>query len=103
MSRFLAGLAFSAETIIPVLALIVMGWWMKRRGEMGGELVAGMSHIVYRYALPTLLFVSVIKSDVSPLAEWRLIGAGWLAVLVLYFGASWLSRAMPAADQGVFV
>lgn len=103
MSRFLAGLAFSAETIIPVLALIVMGWWMKRRGEMGGELVAGMSHIVYRYALPTLLFVSVIKSDVSPLAEWRLIGAGWLAVLVLYFGASWLARAMPAADRGVFV
>ena len=103
MAEFWAGLAFSAETIVPVLMLIVMGWWLRRRGEMNAELVAGMSHIVYRYALPTLLFVSVIKSDVSPLAQWRLIGAGWLAVLALYLGASWLARPMPAADRGVFV
>ena len=103
MAEFWTGLAFSAETIVPVLMLIVMGWWLRRRGEMNAELVAGMSHIVYRYALPTLLFVSVIKSDVSPLAQWRLIGAGWLAVLALYLGASGLARPMPAADRGVFV
>ena len=48
MHLFWSGMVFSAEIIVPVLAIIVMGWVMKRRGEMSAELVAGMSHIVYR-------------------------------------------------------
>jgi len=103
MHLFWSGMVFSAEIIVPVLAIIVMGWVMKRRGEMSVELVAGMSHIVYRYALPMLLFVSVVKSEVSPLSQWRLICAGWLAVAALYVFAARVSRAMPAADRGVFI
>lgn len=101
--QFWHGMAFSADTIIPVLAIIVMGWLMKRRGEMSTELVAGMNHIVYRYALPMLLFVSVVNSDISPLSQWQLIGAGWCAVLALYALAARLARKMPAADRGVFI
>lgn len=101
--QFWHGIAFSADTIIPILAIIVMGWVMKRRGELSTELVAGMNHIVYRYALPMLLFVSVVNSDTSPLAAWRLIGAGWLAIFALYAIGARLGRHLPAADRGVFI
>ena len=101
--QFWHGIAFSADTIIPILAIIVMGWVMKRRGELSTELVAGMNHIVYRYALPMLLFVSVVNSDTSPLAAWRLIGAGWLAIFALYAIGARLGRHLPAADCGVFI
>lgn len=97
------GIGLSANTIVPIFALIVVGMQMKRRGEMNPAFLAGINLLVYRYALPMLLFVSVVNSKAALSAQWRIILTGWGAVLLLYFGALYFGRKMPGQDRGVFV
>ena len=55
MSEFIHSLGFSVSIIAPIFALILMGWWLRRREEMPPSLVTGLNLILFRYALPALL------------------------------------------------
>ncbi|UJF24350.1 AEC family transporter [Suttonella sp. R2A3] len=105
LEAFWLALGVSANILTPILGLIAFGWWLKRRGELEHNLVMGLNQLVYRYALPGLLFFSITGSEVSIASQWRVIASGYLGVLGLYFLASWWAkgRYASAADRGVFV
>ena len=105
MSEFIHALGFSTSIIAPIFALILMGWWLRRREEMPPSLVTGLNLILFRYALPALLFFSVLNNDVAISTQWRAIAAGYVAVLLLYIGASWWGKPhiVRSADRSVFI
>lgn len=105
MSAFWQALGFSVSIIAPIFALILLGWWFRRREEMPPSLVSGLNTLLFRYALPALLFFSVLNNEVAITTQWRAIAAGYAAVLLLYAGASWWGRRYIAhsAERGVFV
>lgn len=99
-----AGFQFSTAVILPIIAIMALGWRLAQRGILENNTVATMNHIVFHYALPSLLFFSVIKSKANFSDQWRLILVGYIAVLTLYFGATALARRyFPPMDRGVFV
>ncbi|MDO5090097.1 MAG: AEC family transporter [Cardiobacteriaceae bacterium] len=100
-----AGMGFSANIVVPILAIIALGKWMGERGVMSRAFVDGANHLLYYYAIPCLIFFGIVKSDVAIASSWRLLLAGYLATLALFFGAGWVARRtqMAAADRGVFV
>lgn len=99
-----AGFQFSIAVILPIIAIMALGWRLAQRGVMENNTVATMNHIVFHYALPCLLFFSVIKSKANFSDQWRLILVGYVSVLILYFLATRLAvRHFAPADRGVFV
>lgn len=103
MTTFLDGFIFSATVIVPILALLAMGFLMRRHGQLDDKLVSAMNLMVYRYGLPALLFVSVMKSEVAIVSQWKILLAGWLSVFLLYALGQWLGkRWFEPQDRGVF-
>lgn len=105
MQTLWTGMGFSLNIVLPILAMILLGKWMSARGVMSRAFVEGANHLLYFYAIPCLIFFGIVRSEVSISESWRLLLAGYLAVLLLFAGASWLSRRHIAdkADRAVFV
>ncbi|MDO4777087.1 MAG: AEC family transporter [Cardiobacteriaceae bacterium] len=105
MQTFWAGMGFSLNIVLPILAIIILGKWMSDRGAMSRAFIDGANHLLYFYAIPCLIFFGIVKSDVSMGDSWRLLLAGYLAVFSLFSVASWLARRhiREKADRGVFV
>ena len=51
----------SIESIIPIIAIIVLGYILQNRGWFGENFGANLSHLIMNIALPASIFVSVIK------------------------------------------
>lgn len=104
LSALQMGFSLANQVIMPIVMLLILGWYLRRRGQLEDSLIAGMNGIVYRYALPALLFFSVMKSESEIWAAWRMILASYLSVLTLFFTASALAkRFFLPVERGVFV
>ena len=51
----------SIESIIPIIAMIVLGYILQNRGWFGENFGANLSHLIMNIALPASIFVSVMK------------------------------------------
>ena len=51
----------SIESIIPIIAIIVLGYILQNRGWFGENFGANLSHLIMNIALPASIFVSVMK------------------------------------------
>lgn len=67
-----------ALNVLPVFALILLGWGLVRSGYLRQELGEGLGEFVFRVAVPVLLFRTIAEADFAGEAPWRI----WVA----YFG-----------------
>ncbi|MCJ8149347.1 AEC family transporter [Shinella sp. H4-D48] len=67
-----------ALNVLPVFALILLGWIFVRVGYLREELGEGLGEFVFRVAVPVLLFRTIAEADFTGGAPWRI----WVA----YFG-----------------
>lgn len=105
MDIFVSGLFKTLEITLPVFILLFFGWWLKRSKQIDDGFVQQSSGLVFNYALPLLLFLSVYRSQ-----EWgvehlelAIISSG---LAVLLFVLAWLvARATVSRheERGVFV
>ena len=81
-----------------------MGIYLKRINFINDEFINVSSRIVYTFALPLLLFFTIIKTPLSEVSNLPLILYGLLATLCSYLVLEWWAkRYEPKADRGVFV
>ena len=101
----IAAIVFAITIVLPNLALMSLGFFMKRRGEANQAFIDQASNFVFNYCLPCLLFFSVVDSDVDYAKQVLLIAAGIIVTFILYFGSElYASRFISdPANQGVFV
>lgn len=97
--------SFAFMIVFPNLALMAIGFMMKRGGAIDGNFIDTASKIVFNFGLPCLLFLSVIKSDVNFAEQTVLLTAGVITTFVLFFGAEIYAKFFVpnVADKGVFV
>lgn len=100
----LGALIFALNITAPNMALMALGVWLKRRG-MTDNFIQNANTLVFNYALPSLLFFSVIDSPAHYGDEIWLIIAGILVTFVLFIGAQIYAKFCVAdeKDKGVFV
>ena len=96
---------FAITIVLPNLALMGLGFFMQRRGQASQAFIDQSSNFVFNYCLPSLLFFSVVDSEVDYGKQLTLIVAGILVTLILFIGAEIYAKYFVSkpADQGVFV
>jgi len=96
---------FAITIVFPNLALMWLGFFMRRRGETSQTFIDQASSFVFNYCLPCLLFFSVVDSDVDYGQQIKLIFVGILVTFVLFIGAELYAKRFVKRpeDQGVFV
>lgn len=98
-------IVFALSIVVPNLALMGLGFFMRRKGQLSKPFIDEASKLVFNYALPSLLFFSILGSDVDLSQQVNLLSAGLAATLTLFFGAELYAKYFikRPEDKGVFV
>jgi predicted permease len=91
------------EVVVPVFALIGLGWLFAARGWIGEAGFAGLNRFVFALAAPALLFAGGTSAAAGGAGGAAL--AFFLGSMALYGGALWLARGamrMPLGEAGTF-
>jgi malonate transporter and related proteins len=67
--------------IIPIFALILLGWVIRRRGGLGEGFWRDLERLVYFIFFPALLFHSLAHARIDLLAAWPMVVTGLLFTL----------------------
>ncbi|WP_313085592.1 AEC family transporter [Pseudomonas sp.] len=88
----------------PVFVMLLLGVALMRLRWIDGTFIHTASTLVFKATLPTLLFLSVIKADLSAALQPALI-AYYVAATVAGFllAWAWALWRCPVADRGVYV
>lgn len=74
-------------TVIPVFALIVMGYLAAKIKMFSGSQASGLNLFVNYVAIPALLFSTMLKVDISQANPWSLWASFYLAWVVVWIMA----------------
>ncbi|MGO2149093.1 MULTISPECIES: AEC family transporter [Halomonas] len=92
------------DITLPVFAMVFLGIGLKRLGWIDRTFVTTASALVFKATLPTLIFLSLIKADISVALDISLMV--FFAVATLgQFVLSWLWAhfRVPYAERGIYV
>ncbi|KAB2969216.1 AEC family transporter [Zoogloea sp.] len=105
MTEFLAVLEFSFSVTGPIFVILGLGVWLRRAGMLTDGFVNAGSELVFKIALPALLFLSVTKTHVGESANLALVGYGLAATAVVFAILEVLAHfwVQPPEDRGVVV
>ena len=77
------------STIIPIFAVVLLGWLARRRGFMPPEFLGPANHLVYCLAIPALIFRSISKASFHTQSNMTVLLIT-LSSAVLAYGGAWL-------------
>ncbi|KZY47966.1 MULTISPECIES: AEC family transporter [unclassified Oleiphilus] len=105
MSSFLDLLLYTSNITLPIFIIVFLGWFLRRTSWLTESFINSGSKLVFTIALPALLFIKVLESDLSAVFDTRQVMFA-LLVTVAGFLACWrLSGTMKLLpeNRGVFV
>ncbi|PJK30772.1 AEC family transporter [Minwuia thermotolerans] len=82
------------ESVVPLFALVLLGFAAMRFRVLSAEGLAGLNRFVYYFALPVLLFFIFARAPMGALSDWRLVAAYSGASVILFFATLLLGRAV---------
>ncbi len=84
---------------------MVLGFLLKRWGLLTADFCQTASALVYSISLPTLLFLVIVRADLSQLFDLRLLSVALAATLLLFFSLSLSAQRLVAEprERGIFV
>ncbi|WP_303289709.1 AEC family transporter [Marinobacter sp. SS5-14b] len=104
MSGLLATFTHTLETTLPVFAMVFIGIGLRRIGWIDQHFIATASALVFKATLPTLVFLSIIKADLSTTLNLSMLLFYLAATLASFFTVwLWAIRRVRAEDRGVYV
>ncbi|WGE32376.1 AEC family transporter [Actinobacillus genomosp. 2] len=86
---FFESLQFSIGVMLPTILLMLLGIFLRRRKFVDDAFCNTASKVMFNFALPTMLFLNVVKSPLDYSKDLNLIFAGLSGTLILYFIAEW--------------
>jgi len=104
LSGLLATFAHTLETTLPVFAMVFIGIGLRRIGWIDQNFVGTASALVFKATLPTLVFLSIIRADLTTAFNIKLL-LFYLAATLASFGAVWFwaIRRVSKDERGVYV
>lgn len=92
------------EITLPVFAMVFIGLGLRRWGLIDLAFIHTASALVFKATLPTLIFLSIIRADLSTTLNPGLLGF-YLVATLGSFALAWLWAhwRVPYQDRGVFV
>ncbi|MDH1109886.1 AEC family transporter [Pseudomonas otitidis] len=87
----------------PVFSMLFLGVLLRRLGWIDAPFIDTASSLVFRGTMPTLLFLGIVKADLSTALQPALI-AYFIVATLGCFGLAWLWALWrcPEADRGIY-
>lgn len=82
-------------TVVPVFALIAIGYGVGVSGYMSAADVKVLNRFVIGIAMPALLFRLMVTADLPAASPWALWGAFYGALLIVWLGTALVARSIP--------
>lgn len=73
---------YSLNATLPVFAVMVLGWLLMRTGFLTGEFTKVADRLVFKVALPCMLFLDIAEMDPSQLLDGRFVVFGFAVTLI---------------------
>jgi hypothetical protein len=93
------------STIIPIFAIIFLGWFVRHRGLVPVQLLGPANRLVYYVAVPAMIFREIAAASFTEQFNATLLGCTLIPVLLVFlisFAAGALAR-IPRAGLGTFM
>lgn len=93
------------STIIPVFAIIFLGWWVRRKGLVRTELLGPANRLVYYVAVPAMIFREIAGTSLQTQFNAKILFCTLVPVVVV-FGISLAAGSLvriPAGRFGTFM
>ncbi|MFV8570720.1 AEC family transporter [Marinobacter sp. SBS5] len=104
MSELLATFSYTLETTLPVFAMVFLGIGLRRLDWIDQNFISTASALVFKATLPTLVFLAIIKADLSTTLSASMLLFYLAATLGSFFAVwLWATRRVPRDDRGVYV
>lgn len=92
------------DVTLPVFAMVFIGIGLKRLRWIDSTFVATASTLVFKGTLPALIFLSLIKADLSVALDVPLLLFFAVATLAQFaFSWGWAHYRVPRAERGIYV
>ncbi len=104
-SSFVDSLNFALAITLPIFILVVLGIVLKRLRFINDQFIESASKLVFTIGLPSLLFITVVKTNVDTLLNFKLIAVGLGSTLVIFIALTLLAVATirNSRERGIFV
>ncbi len=105
MSSFFDLVLFTSNITLPIFIIVFLGWFLRRTDWLTDSFIHSGSKLVFTIALPALLFIKVLESDLTSVFDTRQVVFAMLATVVGFLCTWWLSGTLKMApeNRGVFV
>ncbi len=105
MNQFLNTVAFSFSITGPIFVMLVLGVVLARVGLITDAFIDVGSRLVFNVTLPSLLFISIVKTDLEQTANVALLAYGLGATVVVFFLLELAATRLiqPPAERGIVV
>ncbi|SFX06678.1 AEC family transporter [Marinospirillum alkaliphilum] len=104
MQLFIDTLSFTLHVTAPVFVLVFLGMLFRRMDLINDEFNRVASRLVFNVTLPTLVFLNLLRTDLTQVFALDLLFYAALVTLLAFGWLVWRARSLPsAADRGVFV
>lgn len=104
MSILLDNILFALSVTSPIFIVLLTGIYLKRIDFINDAFINISAKIVFNIGLPTLLFLSILKTPLdNPRSLSLVIYAALATVFVFVLLEWWAKRLQPVEDRGVFV
>ena len=85
-------------TIIPIFAVIILGWFASVRGFIPPEFLGPANRLVYYIAIPAMIFRSISRSSFTSQFNLKVLVITLLSILVI-FGFAWCAGLITRIRQ----
>ena len=94
-----------AATIVPIFAIILVGWGARRRGFMPPEFLGPANRLVYYLAIPAMIFRALSKASLGDEFHGAVLFITLVAAACAYLAAWGVCRLQREAGKraGVFI
>lgn len=96
--KMLENFIYSINATIPIFLVMILGWWLMKIGFLTKEFVSVADKLVFKVALPVLVFKDIAGADLSSDFDWKFVLFCFFGTCV-FFGVTWLLAELFIKDK----
>lgn len=91
---------YSVNATMPVFLVMLLGWWLKRIHFLNDEFVTIADKLVFKVALPVLVFQDIAGANLSKDFDWKFVLFCFIGTCI-FFGVTWLLAEVFIKDKSM--
>ncbi|MGN0497081.1 MAG: AEC family transporter [Lachnospiraceae bacterium] len=91
---------YSLNATMPVFLVMILGWWLKKINFISDDFVTVADKVVFKVALPVLVFKDIASADLSGDFNWSFVLFCFFGTCI-FFGVTWLLAEVFIKDKAM--